>query len=363
MRIKSAETTQAIGTGNLVILGGSGDVGQRLIRLLAAHAEWKIWSVSRRGPAVDTTHPNVAAITLDVASPEAANSLPEGAIFVNLTEATPPELVATILAKGGIVLDTSASPDYVDDQNRVAVGKTGRLITGVGTAPGLSTLMGADLARDGRVRTLRIGLELGMGRHFGQAAAEWFFRALGKPYDDPATGRATFPGTNPWRFKFAPTETPRMALDIGFPDAGIFPDGREESVRHYLAVDPRLVTRLIAATQRLGFGRWMARHSIRLTRLSRWLPQIGPTRTRIAAVAFDRDGKEIASHLFEGGDQADLTASMILLTVESICSSDAGQEGGNSIVDHLDLAQAVRGLARHFPETLSINTITRQSPN
>lgn len=308
-------------------------------------------------------HPNLVAITLDVARHGVARALPEDAIVVNLTEATPPGLIAKILARGGTVLDTSATPSYVDGLARAADGKSGRLVTGVGTAPGLSTLMGADLARDTRVRTLRIGLELGMGRHYGQAAAEWFFRALGQPYDDPATGRSTVPGTNPWRFSFARNEAPRLAINIGFPDAGIFPDGREDRVHHYVAVDPPFVTRLFAVAQRLGLERWIARHSPRLTKLSQWLPKIGPTRTRIAAVAFDRDGKEIASHLFEGGDQADLTGAMILLTVEAIRSGDARQIGGSSIVNHLDFAQALTGLRRHFPETKSIDTNTRQKPN
>lgn len=243
-----------------------------------------------------------------------------------------------------------------------ADGKIGRLITGVGTAPGLSTLMGADLARDAQVQTVRIGLELGMGRHYGQAAAEWFFRTLGQPYDDSVSGRSAFPGKSPWKFKFARNEAPRLALDIGFPDTGIFPKGLGGYVRTYLAVDPPFVTRLFAVAQWLGLGWWIAKHSQRLTTLSQWLPQIGATRTRISAVAFDRDGKEIASNLFEGGDQANLTAALILLTVEAIRSGDPSQAGSNSIVDHLDLAKALSGLRRHFPDGETKYTHTQQNP-
>lgn len=363
MRIESAKTRRAGGADNLVILGGSGDVGSRLISLLSDHEGWNVWAVFRRRRPTDSAHPNLVAITLDVASHGVARALPEDAIVINLTEAAPPGLVAEVLARGGTVLDTSAMPSYVDGLVKAADGKGGCLIMGVGTAPGLSTLMGADLARDARVRTVRIGLEPGMGRHYGQAAAKWFFRTLGQPYDDPITGRSAFPGMNPWRFKFARNEAPRLALDIAFPDAGIFPNGREGCVRSYLAVDPPLVTRLFTVPQRLGLGRWMARHSPRLTQLSQWLPDIGPTRTRIAAVAFDSDGKEIASHLFEGGDQADLTATMILQTVQAICSGDARQTGGTSIVDHLDLAQVLRGLRRHFPDAETIHTNTWRRPN
>ena len=349
--------------GNLVILGGSGDVGSRLIRLLSDHQEWKVWAVSRRSRAVETTLKNVVYTALDVARSGAAKSLPEDAIVVNLTEATPPELVAERLARGETVLDTSATPSYVDALIRAAAGTNGCLVTGVGTAPGLSTLMGADLTRDARVRTVRIGLELGMGRHYGQAAAEWIFRTLGQPYDDPATGRSILPGTNPWRFSFAQNEAPRMALDVAFPDKGIFPNGRGGCVRHYLAGDPPLVTRFFAVSKWLGLGRWMAGHSLRLAEFSHWLPPIGPIRTRMAAVAFDREGKEIASNLFEGGDQADLTAAMILVILEAMRSGDARQAGAKSIVDHLDLEQALSGLRRHLAGGAAIHTNAWQRPN
>ena len=358
LRIDSTRTTRATEVRNLVILGGSGDVGQRLIRLFSANGEWKIWAVSRRRRPADSAHPNLVAMTLDVAHHGVARALPEDAIVINLTEATPPRLVAEILTRGGTFLDTSATPNYVDGLAKAADGKSGRLVTGVGTVPGLSTLMGADLTRDAQVRTVRIGLELGMGRHYGQAAAEWIFRTLGQPYDDPATGRSILPGTNPWRFSFAQNEAPRMALDVAFPDKGIFPNGRGGCVRHYLAGDPPLVTRFFTVSKWLGLGRWMAGHSLRLAEFSHWLPPIGPIRTRMAAVAFDGDDNEIGSHLFEGGDQADLTAAMILLVVEAVRTGDVHQTGGISIVDHLELAQALNGLRRHFPDVQTSHTTT-----
>lgn len=335
---------------NLVILGGSGDVGSRLTHLLSDRGAWKVWVVSRRHGTAETARENTVHTAIDVSRPDAANSLPAGAMVVNLTEATPPGLVAEILARSGTVVDTSATPGYVDALIRAADGTRGCLVTGVGTAPGLSTLMAADLASDKRTETLRVALELGMGRHYGQAAAEWFFRTLGQPYDDPVTGRSVFPGTKPRRFDFTRNEAPRLALDVAFSDEGIQPDGKEVRVHHYLAIDPPFVTRLFAVAQRLRLGRWMSEHARRLTKLSQWSPQIGPTRTRIAAVAFDREGNEITANLFEGGDQADLTAAMLLVTLEVLLSSDVRQTGATSIVDHLDLAQALSGLRRDMPE-------------
>ena len=349
--------------GNLVILGGSGDVGSRLVRLLSDHQEWKVWAVSRRSRAVETTLKNVVYSALDVARPGAAKSLPEDAIVVNLPEATPPELVAERLARSETVLDTSATPRYVDALIRAAAGTNGCLVTGVGMAPGLSTLMAADLASNERVETLRIGVELGMGRHYGKAASECFFRTLGQPYDDPFTGRSVVPGKKPWRFNFTRNEAPRLALDVAFPDEGIRPSGGEVRVHHYLAVDPPFVTRLFAVAQRLGLGRWMSEHSRRLTKLSLRLPQFGQLRTRVTAVAFDREGQEIASKLFEGGDQADLTAAMIMVTLEAMRSGDARQAGANSIVDHLDLEQALSGLRRHLAGIGPMCMNTRPKPN
>lgn len=318
--------------------------------MLATFGPWEVWAVSRRAHLSGREFANARTLNLDLAGPEAAGVLPRGGIFVNLTEATPPELVAEILSKGGTVLDTSATPEYVDALVRVAVGKVGLLISGVGTAPGISTLIGADLARDRRVRALDVGLELGMGRHYGPAASEWFFRTLGTSYGDPGSGRAVKPGMNLRRFVFEPTKAPRTALDIGFPDVPMFPAGREGQVRYYLAVDPPFVTRLVAVALWLGLGPWIARHAKVLAKRLQRLPEIGHSGSRIVVAAFDHNNKQIASHLFEGGDQADLTAAMILLTIDSVWSGGAEQGGAQSIVNYLDLEQALRGLQRHFSD-------------
>lgn len=353
---EDAQIASVTGARSVVILGGTGDVGRRLIPMLATVGPWEIWAVSRRDHLTGPELSNARTLNLDLAGPEAARVLPRGAIFVNLTEATPPGLVAEILSKGDTVLDTSATPEYVDALVRVAVGKAGLLIPGVGTAPGLCTLLGADLARDRRVRALDVGLELGMGRHYGPAASEWFFRTLGASYRDPGSGRTVKPGMNLRRFVFAPTEAPRTALDIGFPDIAIFPAGREGQVRYYLAVDPPIVTRLVAVALWLGLGPWIARHARLLAKQSQRLPKIGHSGTRIVVAAFDHNNKQIESHLFEGGDQADLTAAMVLLTIDSVCSGGDEQGGAQSIMNYLDLEQALRGLQRRFPDgTITMN--------
>lgn len=261
-------------------MGGTGDVGRRVVPLLLDHTDCPITLASRQGGA---DADRVRQIQLDVRAPEAAGQITPGATVINLTEATPPAVAAEIVRKGGVFLDTSADPDYVAalDEAMAAAGGPGTGVLCVGTAPGLSTLMAAHVARSGAVMSVEFGIELGMGRHYGPAATEWFFRAIGKTYqvNDPHGQHSQLPGTERRRFAFADRERSRLALGIGFPHRGIQSAGKVLAVHSYLAVSPTLVTHAVAFLLRLGLGAALARRARSLTRLMLALPALG-RRTR-----------------------------------------------------------------------------------
>ncbi len=73
----------------IVPIGGTGDVGRRLVPLLLDHMSDSVLVVSRSGIAPDD---RVEALRLDIADAIAAAGLPPGATVVNLTEAKPEEL-------------------------------------------------------------------------------------------------------------------------------------------------------------------------------------------------------------------------------------------------------------------------------
>ncbi|UES53820.1 hypothetical protein [Roseibium aggregatum] len=95
----------------LVLIGGSGDVGRHLIPLLQSDGRWGITLLSRGGGVPEGLSPSrLSGRPIDIRTPGSATAIPDGATVVNLTEATPPVAVAAIIARGGTVLDTSATP-------------------------------------------------------------------------------------------------------------------------------------------------------------------------------------------------------------------------------------------------------------
>lgn len=337
----------------IVLIGGTGDVGRRLVPLLLNHMSGSILVVSRSGIAPDD---RAKTLRLDIADAGAASGLPSGATVVNLTEATPPSIAAHIVRTGGRFLETSASPDYMEAITReaAATGGPGMAVVCTGTAPGLSTLMAAAIAQMKGCATTDIGLELGMGRHYGAAATAWSIGALGTVYRlSSATSMTVRPGDMRRSFAFQRTGRERPAIGIGFPLQGIVGRSGASSTiraRTFLAFDPPHVTRLVWLLLRLGLGPALARRKHGLTRVLMRLPSLGRTCTRIAVEAQGPDGGVLASRHLTAGDQAEVTAAMILATIRAIQSEEALLSGATTIVDHLALSGALDALRGLLPE-------------
>lgn len=344
--------------GPVVLIGGSGDVGRRLVALLPDEAGADIRVVSRRGQAPDD---RVTPLKLDITAADAAAWLPEGATVVNLTEATPPSIAAHVVRTGGLFLETSASPEYVSaiEQAMAQAGGPGTGVVCVGAAPGISTLLAADVAKADGCATVDIGIELGMGRHYGVAATEWSIGALGAPYRvSDADSTAIQPGELVQSFAFERTGRARFAFGIGFARQGIAPppDARAPvSVRAFLAFDPPVATRLVWLLLRLGLGPALARNKRGLARNLMRLPSMGRTNSRIVAEARGADGGVLASRHFAAGDQAEVTAAMILATIRAIYQAATPPHGATTIADHLTLSGAIESL-RHILPGMAVET-------
>ena len=95
---------------SIVLQGGTGDVGRRVVNLLNEHTDYRIYLVSRKG---GTETERVRHLKMDLGAKEAQDRLPKGAAVVNLTETTSHALAAVVVRRGGLFLDTSASPEHV----------------------------------------------------------------------------------------------------------------------------------------------------------------------------------------------------------------------------------------------------------
>jgi hypothetical protein len=343
----------------VILIGGTGDVGQRLLSQLIEKTKHRITVFSRSDPRASV--PPTGRVDFkraDIAAPGAAALIPAGAVVVNLTEATPPTLAASIVAGGGVFLETSASPDYLESlaaNPRLNKGP-GTAVFCVGMAPGLTNLMVADLARDDSAADVDVGVEMGLGRHYGAAATEWFLRSAGPEYPlirGERLGKVR-PGEIRRRFAFARHERPRLALGFSFaeqvwlardPALGL------SSVRSFVAIDPQIVTRLLGWLLQAGIGSWISGHAKSLTHILARIPGLGETRTRVVCESRGADGVHLASVRVVTGDQAQATAAMILAVILNLRRPVAMPVGLTTIVDHLTLEQSISVLSGILPET------------
>lgn len=335
----------------VVLLGGTGDVGARLAGLLVKNTNLNVIIASRTGSASFSETEAMKQIKLDVGSESAIAEIPLGATVVNLTEATPPSFVERLLQNNCLFLDCSATPEYVDSlENVMTRNRSGNGIICVGTAPGLSTLMANTVAQYTDVSTLHIGIQLGMGRHFGKAATTWFYKSLGQPFSISPDMYAQ-PGKIKRTFSFGEPPKSLPAIGIGFPKQGVVADiGHFAAIQSYLAIDPPYMTRLVSIMLSAGLGSTLQRYAEKLAEITLRLPNMGGNGTKISVVGLNAQAKIVRELNFQGGDQADITAAVLLCTLVKARQNDCTTNSASTITDHLSLPEALTGIRKLLPK-------------
>lgn len=283
-----------------------------------------------------------------------------GTITVNLTEATHPAFVKRAIGAGGWFLETSATPGYLNAMIDALVGVDGpgTAILCVGAAPGMTNLMAAKITDTVPTTSqIDIGVEMGMGRHYGLSATEWFLRTAGQTYpvfiDDEL--RSVAPGQLKRRFAFLQGGQPRHSIGYGFAEQTLIAersDGRLKTVRSFVALDPTWMTRGLAWMFTLGLGAAISRNARKFAKWLRRIPTVGQTHSRFVVEGFDDAGQLTGQIRLETGDQAEVTAAMIFATIQSVLEHRGQVEAGlTMITDHLDLDAATANLRRFLPKT------------
>lgn len=344
----------------VVLLGGSGDVGARLVPLLLKDPRVAVTVVSRHAEGIsDPLEGRVRHTALDLSNAESLGAMAE-AVVVNLTEATSPSLVGQVIGAGGWFLETSATPGYLRAVVEALDGAdgTGNAILCVGMAPGMTNLLAEQVtAKAAESAQIDIGVEMGMGRHYGAAATEWFLRTAGQSYPLVIDGsiQTVLPGQMKRKFAFSTGGPLRRSIGYGFAEQTMIAERSEhrlKTVRSFVALDPAWMTRSLAFALSLGLGPAIGRNARRLTKWLRRLPAFGPARTRIVVEGFDDAGRLTGQIRLETGDQAEATAAIISATVESVFERREGHSPQvSTIADHLNLDKAVEALRRAIPDT------------
>lgn len=344
----------------IVLLGGSGDVGSRLARMLLEHTTANIITVSRRG-AGDANHPDsrLRHVSLDISSSNTLETA-AGSVTVNLTEATPAVFAQRVIESGGWFLETSATSGYLNRITDVLseVAGPGTAILCVGAAPGMTNLMAEEfMAANPKTGQIDIGVEMGMGRHYGVGGTEWFLRTAGQPYpvviDD--TLWRVMPGHLKRRFSFGEGQA-RPSIGYGFAEQTLIAKQshcRLKTVRSFVALDPVWMTRGLALVLSMGLGPVISRHTPKLTKWLRRLPTVGSSRSRLVVEGFDEAGQLTGQIRLETGDQAEATAAMIFATICSVLQDrKPAKVGVTMITDYLSFDAAAANLRRFLPETV-----------
>jgi len=345
-------------TMKICLLGGYGDVGLRLAGLLHQDTQLHIVLAGRNGQRAEAAArdigPRCHGMALDVGAPDAAARLAEMALCINLTEATPPELAASLIAAGTHFIDSAATPAYVAGLGLAIAAVAAPRATAVlqtGLAPGLTNLLATQITRaHPETRSIDILIEMGMGTHHGVAATEWTLQALGQSYPMKWNGTWQEIRTGAIARKFDTDQGPVHAMGFAFVDqASIARDLDLAGARTFLAVDPGWMTRVLRGLTAAPLRGLMMRYSAPLTRIMQRGPTMGGTGTRLILEGRNDRGDVIATRGLTGGPQADMTAAVIAQAATALLRPTApvkpGMQPLSAVLDPATITERPIGIS------------------
>lgn len=241
---------------DILVIGGYGEVGQRICRQLGGLFPGKVYAAGRNGEQArsfsQTTAGRVKAMQMDVTKPFDPEKMRGVKMVVMCLDQQHTDFVRQCLVQGIHYVDISAKGDFLAlvehlHDEAVAGGATAVLSTGL--TPGLSNLLAAKAAAQlDQTDSIRIALMLGLGDRHGKAAVEWTldnmiqsFKVEGKQGRQRVSG---FSGGRP--FDFGGELGRRKAYRFNFSD--------QHTLQKTLKV-PQVSTRLCFDS---SFSTWMA---------------------------------------------------------------------------------------------------------
>ncbi len=343
------------------LVGGYGDVGQKTAAHLIAASDFSVVIAGRdRQKAervADDLGSRARAVVIDIVKPDAKSYFPAGSVVVNFVDHAPASFSKSITLNGGIYLDISASPRYLNllEDELIATGPTGLAVLSVGVAPGLTNILAAALVdSDPKIEQIDICVEMGLGRHHGRSATEWFLRNLSEfyPYFEDGIMREAKPGRVHRRFKFEKNSPPVLGIGFGFSDqVSIATKLGIGSVHSFVALDPPWATRMVSGLISSGFAGLISRNAMNIRKLMEMAPLAGKVRTRLLLEGRNSDRDPPSRWIVIAGDQSDLTAIITGETLKAALNSrKSGVVHSEEIIDARRILYA---LHQYSPTTRS----------
>lgn len=292
----------------IVVLGGAGNFGARIVRALAADASLELLAASRRGAAVPGA-PAVRAIRLDMNAPNFAEdlqALAPGLVVhcIGPFQGQDYRVVQAALEAGAHYLDLADGRDFVAnfgaalDPLALSVGRVA--MSGASTLPALSSAVVDALAQGmTRLETIEVVIAPGQRAPRGVATLEAVFSYLGRPIAVWRQGA--------WRSVTGWMDLRRVPLDIGsrwaaacdVPDLALFPERYAPvgCVRFHAALEIGLqhfALWTLAGMRRIGLPvpveRWLPRFDRYAGAFDRWAGERGGMSVRVTGIS---DGESV----------------------------------------------------------------------
>lgn len=265
----------------IIVLGGAGNFGARIVRALRADPNVELWIAGRTSVTVPGIE-EVPGVALDIAAPDFAQRLRVLAPGLVIHCAGPFQgqdyaVAEAALAAGAHYLDLSDGRQFIVEfaarihDQAVQAGRVA--ICGASTLPGLSSAVVEDLGTGLSLESIEIVIAPGQRAPRGKATLEAVFSYLGRPF--PVWRQAR------WQRAWGWMDLRRVHLDVGnrfaaacnVPDLELFPlrypDVR--AVRFHAALEfgvQHLALWGLAALRRLALPLPVERWAMGLNRLS-----------------------------------------------------------------------------------------------
>jgi hypothetical protein len=233
----------------VLVLGGYGAVGAPVVDELRAHGHTALAAgrdPTRADRPVDLYEPGLRAY---------AAALDGVDVVVNTAGVEDPRLAGVAAERGTAFVDVSATAGYLGELERVA--PAAPVVLSVGLAPGLTTLLAADLHAARPDAPIDIAVLLGAGDTHGLAASEWVAGLLGRRFADPKTGGPVRNFTRPRAFDL-PGHGRRRLPRADFSDQHVLTTDLGVPVRTYFGLDSRAATIALALLTWLSGARMLA---------------------------------------------------------------------------------------------------------
>ncbi|MGN4127019.1 saccharopine dehydrogenase NADP-binding domain-containing protein [Lysinibacillus sphaericus] len=175
---------------NILIVGGYGEVGGKIAKLLLPKYPNRVWIAGRsieKARQFCAQQNNLATpIQLDVTKAIDGHQLTNIALVIMCLEQENTQFAALCLQEGIKYIDISASYSFLQKLellNPLAVKHNTTAVLSVGLAPGLTNLMAMHVAQQfSSLEKLHISILLGAGDSHGAAAIHWILNQLNNSY-------------------------------------------------------------------------------------------------------------------------------------------------------------------------------------